>query len=71
MLPPETLEIIETSSNREWADPTCTFASASRPAAPNNAARLPPPDMAIPISVSLGFIGWLQDIWSGFGGEIV
>jgi hypothetical protein len=27
--------------------------------------------MAIPISVSLGFIGWLQDIWSGFGGEIV
>ena len=69
MLPPDTLEITETSSNSECpGGPTCTFASASSPAAPNNAARLPPPDMAIPISVSLGFIGWLQDAWPGFGG---
>src|SRR6476620_1533070 len=72
MLPPDTLEILETSSHRECAGgPACSFASASRPAAPNNAARLPPPDMATPIKVSLGFIGWLQDIWPGFGGEIV
>ena len=67
MLPPETLEITETSSNREWAGgPTCTFASASRLAAPNKAARLPPPEMATPIRVSLGFMAWLQDVWSGF-----
>src|SRR6185295_3319030 len=67
MLPPETLEMTETSSNREWAEgPTCSFASASRPAAPNNAARLPPPDIATPIRVSLGFMAWLQDVWSGF-----
>src|SRR6476620_4382633 len=72
MLPPETLEIIETSSNSECAGgPTCSFASASRPAAPNNAARLPPPEMATPISVSPGFSGWLQEVWSGFGGGTV
>ena len=71
MLPPETLEIIETSSNSECAGGlTCTFASASRPAAPNNAARLPPPDMAIPISVSLGFIGWLQELGPALAAEV-
>ncbi|BFU96126.1 MAG: hypothetical protein NTNFB02_28480 [Nitrospira sp.] len=68
MLPPDTLEIIETSSSSECpGGPTCTFASASKPAAPNNAARLPPPEIATPISVSFGFIGWVQVGWSVLG----
>ena len=67
MLPPDTLEITETSCNSECG-PELYLRQRFEAVAPNNAARLPPPDMAIPIIVSIGFIRWLQEAWSGFGG---
>ena len=60
MLPPETLERYRVSSRTERPPPTRIRPSASRPAAPKTAARLPPPESAMPTSRSPSGAGVMQ-----------
>jgi hypothetical protein len=62
----EALEITETSSNGN-GQVARLAPSPVLQGWPLQTRRLDsPPEMATPIRVSLGFMAWLQDVWSGF-----